>query len=263
MRTRPTSPTAPAPPPTKSCSLLRPSSGSARSPTCCRTMPTLTAKAADSGRPRLPSSLRPARLELCGPAMALGGGSRCWTWQALLGRTGRLKTLLANRRGGSDVQAEAGARESKGSDSGPLPGRRRNERPGCRYGRTVGIGRRPIGRGGESRLRRAGLEPVGACSPGRHFTSDVGDRPAGQARASSDGLEARPSTGADAFNGTDSPTGSGVTMVGELAICARDLVLAVFRLAVADYLGVCYGHDEPGPNKRTKGSSKPKVPTSS
>jgi hypothetical protein len=45
-------------------------------------------------------------------------------------------------------------------------------------------------------------------------------------------------------------------MVGELAVCARDLVLAVFRLAVADYLGVCYGHDEPGPNKRTKGSAQ-------
>jgi hypothetical protein len=43
-------------------------------------------------------------------------------------------------------------------------------------------------------------------------------------------------------------------MVEGLAICARDLVLAVFRLAIADHLGVCYGHDEPGPNKRTKGS---------
>jgi hypothetical protein len=45
-------------------------------------------------------------------------------------------------------------------------------------------------------------------------------------------------------------------MVEGLAICARDLVLAVFRLAVADYLSVCYGHNEPGPNKRTKGSFK-------
>jgi hypothetical protein len=27
---------------------------------------------------------------------------------------------------------------------------------------------------------------------------------------------------------------------------ARDLVLAIFRLAVADFLGVAYGHDEPG-----------------
>ncbi len=43
-------------------------------------------------------------------------------------------------------------------------------------------------------------------------------------------------------------------MVEGLAICARDLILSVFRLAVADHLGICYGHDEPGPNKRTKGS---------
>ena len=40
-------------------------------------------------------------------------------------------------------------------------------------------------------------------------------------------------------------------MIEGLAICARDLVLAVFRLAVADYLGVAYGHDAPGPCKRT------------
>jgi hypothetical protein len=37
------------------------------------------------------------------------------------------------------------------------------------------------------------------------------------------------------------------------AIGARDLILAVFRLAVADSLGVWYGHDEPAPVKRTKG----------
>ena len=43
-------------------------------------------------------------------------------------------------------------------------------------------------------------------------------------------------------------------MVDGLPICPRDLVLAVFRLAVADHLGVCYGHDEPGPYKRTKDS---------
>ena len=36
------------------------------------------------------------------------------------------------------------------------------------------------------------------------------------------------------------------------AIGARDLILAVFRLAVADHLGVWYGHDEPAPAKRTK-----------
>lgn len=38
-----------------------------------------------------------------------------------------------------------------------------------------------------------------------------------------------------------------------LSIGARDLVLAIFRLAVADYLGAWYGHDEPGPQKETDG----------
>ena len=38
-----------------------------------------------------------------------------------------------------------------------------------------------------------------------------------------------------------------------LAIGACDLIIAVFRLAVADSLGVWYGHDEPAPLKRTKG----------
>ena len=36
-------------------------------------------------------------------------------------------------------------------------------------------------------------------------------------------------------------------------IGAQDLIVAIFRLAVADYLGVWYGHDEPAPVKRTKG----------
>jgi len=39
---------------------------------------------------------------------------------------------------------------------------------------------------------------------------------------------------------------------GGRAIGARDLIIAVFRLAVADSLGVWYGHDEPAPVKRTK-----------
>ena len=46
-------------------------------------------------------------------------------------------------------------------------------------------------------------------------------------------------------------------MGGDLPTCARELVLAVFRLAVSDYQGVAYGHDEPGPNKYTR--IKPKV----
>ena len=41
-------------------------------------------------------------------------------------------------------------------------------------------------------------------------------------------------------------------MSDDLAIGAQDLVLAVFRLAVSDYLGVAYGHDEPGPDKHTR-----------
>jgi hypothetical protein len=38
------------------------------------------------------------------------------------------------------------------------------------------------------------------------------------------------------------------------AIGARDLVLAIFRLAVADYLGLWYGHDDPASARHTKGT---------
>jgi hypothetical protein len=33
---------------------------------------------------------------------------------------------------------------------------------------------------------------------------------------------------------------------------ARDLILAVFRLAVADFLGASYNHDGSGPTRRVK-----------
>ena len=33
---------------------------------------------------------------------------------------------------------------------------------------------------------------------------------------------------------------------------ARDLVLAIFRMAVADYLALAYGHDEPGRQRRVR-----------
>jgi len=33
---------------------------------------------------------------------------------------------------------------------------------------------------------------------------------------------------------------------------ARDLILAIFRLAVADYLGLAFSHDGPGPVRRTR-----------
>ena len=41
-------------------------------------------------------------------------------------------------------------------------------------------------------------------------------------------------------------------MSGDLAIAARELVLAIFRLAFTDYVGVAYGHDEPGPDRHTR-----------
>ena len=41
-------------------------------------------------------------------------------------------------------------------------------------------------------------------------------------------------------------------MSGDLTIATRDLVLAVFRLAFADYVGVAYGHNEPGDHKYTR-----------
>jgi hypothetical protein len=45
-----------------------------------------------------------------------------------------------------------------------------------------------------------------------------------------------------------------VSLEDGLTIGARDLVLSIVRLAVADYLGVCFGHDEPGPYKRMHGN---------
>jgi hypothetical protein len=33
---------------------------------------------------------------------------------------------------------------------------------------------------------------------------------------------------------------------------ARDLILAIFRLAVADYLGLAFSHDGAGPLRRTR-----------
>lgn len=33
---------------------------------------------------------------------------------------------------------------------------------------------------------------------------------------------------------------------------ARDVILAIFRLAVADYIGLAFSHDGPGPVRRTR-----------
>ena len=36
------------------------------------------------------------------------------------------------------------------------------------------------------------------------------------------------------------------------SVGARELILAIFRLAVADYLGVSYDHDDPVRNRRVR-----------
>ena len=38
-------------------------------------------------------------------------------------------------------------------------------------------------------------------------------------------------------------------MVRDLDECVRDLIAGVFRLALCDYVGMAYSHDEPGPVK--------------
>jgi hypothetical protein len=39
---------------------------------------------------------------------------------------------------------------------------------------------------------------------------------------------------------------------GDLGECVRTLVQAIFRLAFCDYIGIAYGHDDPGPDKWIK-----------
>ena len=41
-------------------------------------------------------------------------------------------------------------------------------------------------------------------------------------------------------------------MRGDLGECAQTLIQALFRLAFCDYIGIAYGHEEPGPEKWTK-----------
>ena len=38
-------------------------------------------------------------------------------------------------------------------------------------------------------------------------------------------------------------------MIRDLDECIRDLIAGVFRLALCDYVGMAYSHDEPGPVK--------------
>jgi hypothetical protein len=57
----------------------------------------------------------------------------------------------------------------------------------------------------------------------------------------------------DGAAGVAWPTG-GELNVDPRAEGAQDLILAVFRLAVADYLGIAYSHDGGGPMRRMRGS---------
>ena len=43
-----------------------------------------------------------------------------------------------------------------------------------------------------------------------------------------------------------------MTVSGDLGECVRTLVQAIFRLAFCDYIGIAYGHDDPGPDKWIK-----------
>ena len=48
-------------------------------------------------------------------------------------------------------------------------------------------------------------------------------------------------------------------MIDELTICAQDLVVAVFRLAVADYRGLYYGFDGPVPRRSCSSAYRDKA----
>jgi hypothetical protein len=43
-----------------------------------------------------------------------------------------------------------------------------------------------------------------------------------------------------------------VSVSPDLHECVRTLVQAIFRLAFCDYIGIAYGHDDPGPDKWIK-----------
>jgi len=96
------------------------------------------------------------------------------------------------------------------------------------------------------------MEFVRARTASSHLASDVGSRIARPAGAITDRLEAGPCAGATAFSAAISAAGSCVSVSGDLGECVRTLVQAIFRLAFCDYIGIAYGHDDPGPDKWIK-----------
>ena len=47
----------------------------------------------------------------------------------------------------------------------------------------------------------------------------------------------------------------------DLTACAQDLVLAIFRLAVCDYLGTSYGHDGPDRQRHVPAAGRDEAAT--
>jgi len=85
------------------------------------------------------------------------------------------------------------------------------------------------------------------------LTTNIGERLARPTSAVADSLESCQSAGARRSDPTRSTAEGGLEMEDGRAIGARDLILAVFRLAVADYLGVWYGHERTSAREADEG----------
>lgn len=103
-------------------------------------------------------------------------------------------------------------------------------------------------------LRRPRLEPSGARPARRFVPTNSESGSARRSRATKDRMEdqTRPRSGRGTSRST--PRGGRLNTVDWQIECSRDLVLAILRLAVTDYLGIAYGHDEPGPMRCTRRS---------
>src|SRR5438128_3116080 len=93
------------------------------------------------------------------------------------------------------------------------------------------------------------MESLRACATSQNLTTDPGFRAEGSANLGAYSLEIGESAGGRISCVSVSIALKKLTVDDCRAVCARDLVLAVFRLAVADVVGICYGHDGPIPKK--------------
>ena len=95
------------------------------------------------------------------------------------------------------------------------------------------------------------MESLRACPTSPDLTTDPGFCAEGSADLGAYSLEIGESAGGRSSCFSVSAASAKLTVDDSRAVCARDLVLAVFRLAVADVVGICYGHDGPIPKKLT------------